>query len=186
MSRENLFTEGVNGSTKNMTITKRQSGDYIMHHRRGPNTKGLSKKQEAVQERFKLATLYAKSIMNNPEKRALYDAAIRPDFSAYTLAVADALRVPKVHEINTDNYTGTAGQLINVVATDDFKVTNVKVSIYKSTGELLESGEAIVQETGKDWVYTTTIANDELAGSKVVAVALDLPRNQGSLELTIG
>ena len=86
-TRDNLFTDGARGSTRNMTITKRQSGRFIISARRGPNTKGLSPDQQKTKNKFLRAVAYAKATLKDTEKAAIYTAAVRPDFTAYTLAV---------------------------------------------------------------------------------------------------
>ena len=72
-----------------------------------------------------------------------------------------------------------------VRAVDDFRVTGVQVEIYAANGTLLEKGNAVQQVNGIDWTYTATQANSPLAGSKIKAIATDVPGNQGTLELTM-
>jgi hypothetical protein len=95
------------------------------------------------------------------------------------------LRAPKVSIIDALNYKGEVGQQILIVATDDFKVVSVKVSIANGTGELIETGNAVLHENGIDWVYTATTVNDQLAGTKITVTAVDIPNNSGSLEVTL-
>lgn len=42
--------------------------------------------------------------------------------SAYSVAVADYFHAPDIKEVDLGGYTGTAGDLISVKVTDDFKV----------------------------------------------------------------
>ena len=184
-SRKNLFTDGASGSARNMTITQRKSGKQIISSRRGASEKPLTEKQLAAKEKFMQAVTYAKSVMENPEKTALYQAAVQPDQSAYALAVRDASRPPKVNAINTVEYTGQIGESIIVRATDDFKVALLRVFIYNPDGELLEKGDGVPQENNLDWTYTITQANANLTGTKIMATATDLPGNTGSLEITL-
>jgi hypothetical protein len=68
---------------------------------------------------------------------------------------------------------------------DDFRVTAVQVEIYTAAGTLLEKGNAEQQVNGLDWTYTATQANNLLTGSKIKAIATDIPGNEGTLELVL-
>jgi hypothetical protein len=90
-----------------------------------------------------------------------------------------------VSVIGASRYTGTSGGQITVRAVDDFRVTAVQVEIYTANGALLEKGNAEQQVNGIDWTYTATQANSPLTGSKIKAIATDVPGNEGTLELTL-
>ena len=92
---------------------------------------------------------------------------------------------PVVKSIGTGNYTGVIGSLIAVRAVDDFRVTGVQVEIYTASGALLEKGNAVQQVNGVDWTYSATQANSPLTGSKIKAIATDVPGNEGTLDLTL-
>jgi hypothetical protein len=184
-SGDNLFTDGARGSARNMTIRQRKSGKQIISRRRRASELPPTDKQKAVSERFTQSIIYAKSVLTNKERLALYQAAVRPDQSAYGLAVRDAYKAPKVHSISSTEYTGQAGEAIVVRATDDFKVISLRVFIYGVNGELLEKGDGVAIDNSLDWSYTTTQINASLAGTKIVATAMDLPGNTGSLEVTL-
>jgi len=69
-----------------------------------------------------------------------------------------------------------------VRATDDFRVTQVQVSIVNADGSVVEEGNAVQQANGIDWLYTATVANESLAGDKIVVRASDKPGNITTLE----
>ena len=60
-----------------------------------------------------------------------------------------------------------------------------RVEIYAANGTLLEAGTAEQPTNGIDWTYTATQANNPLAGSKIKAIATDVPGNEGALEVTL-
>ena len=95
------------------------------------------------------------------------------------------MALPVVKKFDTGKYTGAGGSLITVRAVDDFRVTGVQVEIYTAGGTLLEKGNAVQQVNGVDWDYTATQANSPLTGSKIKAIATDVPGNEGTLELTL-
>ncbi len=77
------------------------------------------------------------------------------------------------------------GSTITIRATDDFRVTGILVEIFAASGTLLEKGNAVQQTNGIDWTCTTTQANAVLAGSKISAIATDVPGNTGTLAVTL-
>jgi hypothetical protein len=93
--------------------------------------------------------------------------------------------LPVVKSINTQNYKGAVSDKIAVRAIDDFRVVSVRVEIYAANGTLLETGNAEQTTNGLDWTYTATQANNPLAGSKIKAIATDIPANEGILEVTL-
>ena len=112
-------------------------------------------------------------------------AALRPRQNLYSRAVEDFLSSPVVKTIGTGNYTGAIGSQITVRAMDDFRVTGVQLEIRAANGTLLEKGNAVQHVNGVDWTYTATQANNPLTGSKIKAIATDVPGNEGTLEITL-
>src|SRR5258708_7262345 len=143
--------------------------------------------QAQVQERFLLASRYAKAVLAGQVQgmEDAYAAALRPRQNVYSRALEDFLTPPVVKSIDTRNYKGIAGDKITVRAVDDFRVTGVQVQITAANGTLLEQGNAQLQPNGIDFIYTATLANNQLAGSKIKAIATDVPGNEGTLEVTL-
>jgi len=92
---------------------------------------------------------------------------------------------PVVKTIGTSAYTGVIGSTITIRAVDDFRVTGVLVEIFATSGTLLEKGNAMQLTNGVDWIYTATLANATLTGSKINAIATDVPGNTGTLSVTL-
>ena len=143
--------------------------------------------QAQIQERFLLASRYARAVMQGQDQgiRDAYTAALRPRQNLYSRAVEDFMSPPVVTVIGASNYTGASGSKITVRAVDDFRVTGVQLEIYAANGTLLEKGNAEQQVNGIDWTYTATQANNPLTGSKIKAIATDVPGNEGTLELML-
>ncbi len=143
--------------------------------------------QAAIQEKFLIASRYAKAIISNADQSLAeaYASAVRPRQTVYCRAVEDFLSSPVVNSIDTRTYKGAVGDKIITRALDDFRVTGVHVEIYAPDGSLLESGDATQDIYGIDWIYTATKANNQLAGSTIKVVASDIPRNEGSLEVIL-
>jgi len=143
--------------------------------------------QAQTQERFLLASRYGKSVKESKDQgiKDAYTAALRPRQNLYSRAVEDFMSAPVVKSVNSGAYTGVIGSTITVRAVDDFRVTGVQVEIFTASGTLLEKGNAILQTNGLDWIYTATQANAVLAGSKINAIATDVPGNTGTLAVTL-
>jgi hypothetical protein len=117
--------------------------------------------------------------------RDAYSARLKPRQNLFSRAVADFMSPPVVKNIGTEAYTGVVGNTITIRAVDDFRVTGVLVEIFAASGALLEEGNAVQQTNGIDWTYTTTQANAVLTGSKISAIATDVPGNSGTLAVTL-
>ncbi|MDP4131308.1 MAG: hypothetical protein Q8918_01395 [Bacteroidota bacterium] len=100
--------------------------------------------QVQIQERFLLASRYAKSVVQGQDQgiRDAYTAALRTRQNLYSRPVEDFMSPPVVKIIGTSNYTGVSGSGISVRAVDDFRVTGVQLEIYTANGTLLEKGNA--------------------------------------------
>jgi hypothetical protein len=144
-------------------------------------------KQVITQEKFLLASRYAKAIISAQDKSMAeaYALAVRPRQNTYSRALEDFLNSPDVKSIETRKYKGIIGDTIVIRAVDDFRVLGVHVEIHSANGTLLESGNAVMNANGLDWTYTATQANNLLAGSKIRAIATDVPNNEGTLEITL-
>ena len=134
-----------------------------------------------------LATKYARSVKEGTDQgiKDAYIAARRPRQNLFSRAAADFMSPPVVKKIVMDAYTGVIGSTITIRAVDDFRVTGVQVQIYAASGTLLEKGNAVQQTNGLDWTYTATLANATLTGSKINAIATDVPGNTGTLAVTL-
>ena len=143
--------------------------------------------QVEIQEKFLLASRYAQAVLKNPDQgmAEAYAAVLRPRQNVYSRAVEDFMSSPVVKSISTRNYNGASGDKIVVRAVDDFRVVSVWVEIYAANGTLLEAAKTEQAANGLDWTFTATQANTVLAGSKIKAIATDVPGNEGTLEVTL-
>ena len=92
---------------------------------------------------------------------------------------------PQITDIIVSEYSGAVGNTINVVATDDFKVTDVTVTITDADGALIEKGTCQEDLSADCWVYTATVAVPDMSGVVITAVAKDVPGHPGTLEITL-
>jgi hypothetical protein len=147
----------------------------------------LTENQKVFSAKFLKASKYAKAQLEDQAMKEVYQKGITPKkFNAYLVAVSDSLNAPKVNEIKAVDYEGSIGDIITIDATDDFKVTRVRVIILGSDGKKLERGEA-VQDLKNDnvWRYTATATNPNVTGSIISVTAFDLPDNETTLDVEL-
>jgi len=175
-SRNNVITHGLSGKVGDLVLFSQRFGQTFMG-KIPIQTGKTSSIQRAVRDKFQLAVKYARRCLQNPALKELYAQRAGGGVTAFNLALADFFIAPVIADIITGGYTGTAGSQIEVQVTDDTKVKTVSISIIAADGTLIEEGAAL-QEPGTDqWLYTATVTNPLLTGSKVKAVATDLPGN---------
>jgi len=137
-----------------------------------------SQLQVIHRERFRQATMYGNSVMNNPAVRPLYEAAAQSlGIPVYALAVRDFFNRPTIQSVNLSAYHGQPGDIIEITASDDFGVVNVRVTLTGDQDNLIESGQAVQTAPGSaQWLYTATALNTGDAVT-VETVVTDRPGN---------
>jgi hypothetical protein len=177
--KNNPIMKGASGML-GKTVVYRESKDGTLIMANKPKKSGIVTDQQLiVMSRFEEASQYAKAQLLDPTSKAEYTAAgISKNRSAYQVAMSDYLKKPKMLECDTAAYTGLVGDIINVRALDDFKITSVQVRITSATGVLIEQGTAVSQAlTPHIYRYAATAANATLHGTKVVVTLRDKPGN---------
>ncbi|MDF2551503.1 MAG: hypothetical protein K0R77_778 [Chryseobacterium sp.] len=176
-SKNNIVTHGLSGKVGDLLVFSQRNGKTVVSKAPKERTGEMSEKQKQHTLRFQKAVLYAKAVLNDPVKKQLYEAKADHSIgmSTYNVAVADLLNAPDIEEINLSGYTGNSGDLIKIVATDDFGVVSVHVKIENADGTLVEEGAAV--NNGAEWIYTATASNLDLAGDKITVTASDAPAN---------
>ena len=99
--------EAIHGHVGEM-VFKRFAGHEIVG--KMPDRTGIvpSANQLAQQDKFRLAALYGKAVLADPETKQVYqDAAARKGIPAFALTVADFLNAPAVDEIDLSAYRFT-------------------------------------------------------------------------------
>ena len=184
--KDNMLAKGFSG-TIGRELTFRQIGGktFVSRYQRAPSVPATENKL-AAQTKFGVATAYARNAIKDPEIKAMYQAAVKGGQRAFNIAMIDALQSPVVETIQAESYAGRPGDPILIRATDDFKVISVMVSIYNQTGDLVEEGNAVLQDNEKgDWLYVSNRENREYAGARISVVAMDMPGNKAFLSVEL-
>jgi hypothetical protein len=183
--KDNILTKGFSGTISRLLTFRQRAGKTIVTKLRRPSSTPPSDKATAVRQKFILSSAYAKAAIKDPATKALYQAVATGGQTAFNMAFADAFIAPKVESIDPGSYHGAVGDTIKVKATDNFKVANVKVSVHNAAGDLVEQGNAVMQTDEVEWLYKATALNAVIAGSKITAVATDLPGNSTSFSMNL-
>jgi hypothetical protein len=186
-SDNSLVTGRISGTLGKELVFREWEGKTVVAKAPRKRKGDPNAKQAETQEKFLFASRYARAIINNPDKSMAeaYATVLRPRQNVYSRALEDFLNSPDVKSINTRNYKGIASDKIAIRAIDDFRVVSVQVEIYAANGTLLEVGGAEQSTNGLDWIYTATQANTPLAGTKITAIATDVPGNEGILAVSL-
>jgi hypothetical protein len=184
---ENLLVRGARGNVgKQFVYRKHGKNTHIVRMPAINKNAVATADQIERRELFASAVLYAQGAVASADLKKEYQKKASPGKSAYNMAFRDYLKAPVVKKINAANYNGTPGSTIVVHAKDDFRVAEVKVRIFNAEGVLLEEGNAVLNPVKlEQWIYTATQSNASLAGSMISATAIDVPGNEGVLDVSV-
>lgn len=177
----NPVFEQLSGKVGDLVFRRYRKSTVIS---RAPDFEGTepTEAQQAHRERFRAAVSYGKTIMDDPEAKALYEEAAqaveRPLFS---VIVADYLNEPTVEEIDLTGYAGAVGDEIIITAVDDIEVVSVDVVLTDEADAEIERGAATLDSSGH-WLYVATVAVEPGTTVRVSAAAHDRPGGIGEAE----
>ena len=120
-------------------------------------------RQRLTRMNFKDATVYAKAVTRDREKKAYYvrKAKTIGVRSAYSAAISDYMRGLTIESVNTRRYSGKAnGQVKVTVRKKDFAAKEVNVIFKTTAGETIERGKAVMGSNGA-WIYRNVVATTE-------------------------
>jgi len=185
--QKNRIPAAFTGTLGNEIVFREWDGKTIVARTPKKRKGDPTQPQTQIQEKFLLASRYAKAVLSGQVTgmKDAYAGVLRPRQNIYSRALEDFMSPPIVKSIDKLNYKGVVGDKITIRAFDDFRITGVLVQITAANGTLLEQGNAQVQSNGLDYTYTATLANSVLPGSKIKAIATDVPGNEGTLEVTL-
>lgn len=149
-----------------------------------------SRPQQLTRFNFKNATIYAKEVTRDQEKKAYYARKAKTIGvrSAYSAAISDYMRGLTIESVDTRRYNGKLdGRVKITVRKKDFAAQEVNVVFKTIAGDVIERGEATMDSNGA-WIYRNQVGTLEptvvveveavnLNGSKEKATnAIDLKR----------
>ena len=184
---ENLLVRGARGNVGKQFVYKKRGNDtHIAKMPVGGNKGEPTSGQAGIRDLFGAASVYARSVVADPDLKKQYQQKAGPGRTAFNMAFRDYFKHPVVQSIDTSKYNGNIGSSIVITAKDDFRVVEVFVRIHTALGVLVEEGMAILNPVDRNkWIYSATQNNTELPGTVISAVASDLPGNKAELELSL-
>lgn len=182
----NSIMRGASGALGEELVFRQRAGKTVISLPPAPREDNPTGDQVEVRSKFKDANRYAKAACADPVLKVAYKAKARPGMSAFNVAMVDFFKAPEIIEVDAGNYTGLSGEPILILATDDFKVQAVKVTILNIAGDEIESGTALAHPESDDfWTYTTTATNPDGASGVIKVQVSDLPGNVTTQELSL-
>lgn len=184
--KSNIVMEGLSGKLGDQIIFSQRGGKTVVAVK-AVQPEGVPTEGQVRQRRkFGQANRYAKQAMQNAPLKEAYEHRAKNGQNAFNVAMADYLNEPIIGDLEVGTYTGVKDSPISITVTDDYLVAGVEVVLYATNGNVLEQGDAELDENGVDWVYTTQKNNGALKGSKLVVRASDLPGNRTEREFVLG
>jgi hypothetical protein len=176
--RMNDLVEGLSGRVGKIIFRTYRGKTYASSRPR--KTKKQSEQQRSNRDKFKLATMYAKQMMNDAERKAYYKNKAQelnlPN--AYTAAITDYMRKPQITAVDTDKYTAEGGGQIAISAgKNDFKLATVNVIISSPDHQIIDLGEAEYEGAGQ-WIFRSMRSSPLAYTSYTITVTVtDQPGN---------
>lgn len=129
-------------------------------------------------ERFRLASLYAKRIFNDPELRVEYELVAKAKKlpSARTAAIADYFRFPEILDAKIS--TESSGIVIIVaIVVDYLRVKSVTISVNTPDGSVLDTGNGVLGIDNQTCTYQVQNSSTQVSETRFDISATDLPGN---------
>jgi hypothetical protein len=176
----NGTVKGLRGKIGNLIFRQLPDGTTVMSQGQ-PKKNSREKKrakqkrsarQKAHNSRFQEAVSYARAAAKTEPAYAEL-AALTPMWTAYNHALHDWFHAPRIGCLAQEE-----GHIL-VGASDDVRVTKVRVTVLDGKSRVLETGEAVRNE--EDWWEFPSRAE----GKTVIAEAWDLPGNVTKLVLEL-
>jgi len=172
---KNTFSDSFSGGLSNQLYFRVVNGNTYaskMPRKRKKKKYGDWNKENS---NFMLASVFAKFILTQPELRALYDAKASGFNNAYTLAIADYLKVPEITGISARGYKGKPGARITITVSNIVQVASVKLQILLPDNTILEQESAIPSKQEGAWIYKTTAETPAVKGITLHVKVKDIP-----------
>jgi len=183
--KNNDLVMGSSGRIGDQLVYRQRAGKTIIAKRPKKSNVQATALQLEVQELFAEAVLYARGVIADGAKKALYQSKAKAGKSAFNLALSDFCKAPEIRKYQTSDYKGQVGDKISIRVIDDFKVEGVSLIIKDSADSMIEEGSAVLSANNVDWIYTATAINPSLAGTKLIINATDIPGNISTQEVIL-
>jgi hypothetical protein len=172
-SINNILTKGLSGMVGKQLVFRTWNGKTFLSVA-PKKPKKQSPLQKENRSRFKMATVFAKSMMKDPVKKAEYKEIAKKMKlpNAYTAAIAEYMRRPEIQALDTIAYSGKADEEVKIkVRKKGFEIQEVEVIVVDLNGEVIEEGKS--RKVMGDWVYRTFKEAKERESVQIVVKVKD-------------
>jgi hypothetical protein len=155
------------------------NGKQILRRKARPARR--SPGQSIQPQRLRQAAAYWRAVLRDPARKAVYFSLPHvPGLGPYQFCIRDFCRPPALEAIDASGYSGKAGEALQILATDDTKVAEVRVRIAGMDGTVWEEGSATADGGPDRWVYRATRDIPPGQAVSICAEVKDLPGNRAS------
>jgi len=175
-----IATKGYRGMVGNTLVFKKWGEKTVVAAAPERVTKAPSIIQLAHQERFRLASYYAKRTMFDPDLLAEYRAAaeVKGIASVRNVMMADYFSSPRILECEVKASSSQPGsKSLKILAVAYVRVTAITVSVTDPDGTVLESGNALLNADTQISTYEFQDASNLIAGVSYNIKATSLTGN---------
>lgn len=151
-----IITMGLSGRVGNLVFSQRNGKTVVS--KMPKKSKKSTAKQRSIRDRFRQGAAYARVASTTPELAAIYKNHLSKKLTVFTRAFKDFWTSPKIQAVDIAAYDGSVGSLISIRAMDNFRVSEVEVSIISPTGELIDQGLAERSLYNDQWCFHTIAA----------------------------
>jgi hypothetical protein len=175
----NPLLKSIQGRLGNLVFVR--EGDHIwVRHKAQKRPPTRSPAQVAHTAKFVVASRWARTVLADPATRALYEQVVHDHLTPHNIAVRDFMHPPVVEGIELESYTGNPGDVIHVLAADDFRIVRVSVQILTVDRQVVEEGGAEWNSASGSWGYVARVQATAGTTLLIEAAAFDLPGNCGT------
>jgi len=128
----------------------------------------------AQNRKFKAAVRCARQFLLDPAIREIYSKVATGFTSPAAMFVKDYMKLALISRVTVPGYRGRVGCRITIRVDNIVPVRSVKVKIESPGGEVIETGQAVLQRSGFTWRYITTRANPQYKGSQIIIESCDV------------
>jgi hypothetical protein len=154
----NAFARGLSGKFKDV-IFRWRFGKAVVSRLPDYSNMKWSKRQKQTRIRFRDASRWARENLERPEVAQYYRKLTKRGHARYNRAISDYMKRLRVTIRDLDHYQGIPGDTISIRIPDINRVVRVQVMIYNRKSELIDHGEAVMDQHSGNFIFIASALN---------------------------
>jgi hypothetical protein len=175
---KNTFPDSLSGRMNKEVYYRVVNGETYASKMPGKRKKKKYGDWDEGNFKFKNATLFARNMLQRPERKAIYHAKASGFNNAYTIAIADYMKNPEITGISARSYKGRPGARLTISVANVVPVDHVELKILLPDNSILEQGSAIPAKKEGVWIYKTTAETSIVKGITLRVKVTDIPEHR--------